>query len=197
MTPHSQQRIGGWLILLGIVLVLFAVRTAIYLVALASAVRIASSSGIGASGTSGVFYEIAGNTFLLGSAVLLLALFFMRRRVFRRGAIAFFAAFVVFTAGDFLLGLSIPEVAARPTFPWRSTVFVAAGSAIVVWYLITSERVEKYFHTMRFQALRKKEVGWPLGLRPQSGLAIRAATTVNRLLAKAMPKSIAEGAVLV
>ncbi len=145
MTPQSQQRIGGWLILLAIALVLFAIRTAIYLIALSPAVRIAFSGALGAVWTFGVFYELAGNALLFIGAVLLLVLFFMRRRVFTRAALAFLAVFVVFTAGDLLLGLSVPEIAARPTFPWRSTLFIAAGSAIAVWYLTTSERVRGTF----------------------------------------------------
>ena len=56
-----------------------------------------------------MFYELAGNALLFIGAVLLLVLFFMRRRVFTRAALAFLAVFVVFTAGDLLLGLSVPD----------------------------------------------------------------------------------------
>ncbi len=145
MTPDPQQRIGGWLILLAIVLVFFVLRTAIYLVALLPAAHVGSAETLGAVWTFGVFYELAGNALLLIGAVLLLVLFLMRRRLFPRAAIAFFAVFVAFTVGDLLVGLSFPDIAARPTFPWRSTVFVAFGSAIAVWYLITSDRVRGTF----------------------------------------------------
>ncbi len=145
MTPHSQRRIGGWLILLAIALVLFAIRTAIYLIALVPAIRIAPPGALGAVGTFGVFYELVGNGLLFVGAVLLLVLFFMRRRVFTLAALAFLAVFVGFAVGDLLLGLSVPKIAARPTFPWRSTVFVAVGAAVAVWYLTTSERVRDTF----------------------------------------------------
>jgi hypothetical protein len=145
VTPHAQQRIGGWLIVAAIALFLFAIRNAMYLVALAPALRITFSSAFGGLWRFSVLCEFTGSALLAVAAVLLLVLLFKRRRVFRTAAIGFITFLVVFTLADLLLGLSIPEVAARPTLPWRSTVFVVITAGVAVWYLLASQRVKDTF----------------------------------------------------
>ena len=145
MTPHAQPRIGGWLIVFAIVLLLFAIRTVIHLVALGPALPIAFSNGFSSLWKFSVLCEFAGNTLLVAAAVVLLVLFLRKRRSFRRAALAFVGFLVVFTVADLMVALSVPEIAARPTFPWRSIIIVVLSAGIATWYLLASQRVRDTF----------------------------------------------------
>jgi hypothetical protein len=89
-------------------------------------------------------FEIAGNIVLVIGSVVLLFLFFAKKRIFPRAVVMFMVASLIFLAADELLGNMIPDI----TSDHKSITEIiryALTAAIWIPYFLTSKRVKATF----------------------------------------------------
>ena len=145
--------IGGWLILVGVGLLILPFRL---LVAVVETIEPMTSDVWPLLATPGaphyhplfaplVVAEIVVNMAFIGVAVLLLYCFFARKREFPRYTIGFVAANIAFVVADLALAQIVPVLRGIDQESMLDLARAAAAAAILIPYLRTSERVRATF----------------------------------------------------
>jgi hypothetical protein len=155
MAHRSYEKIGGWLILFTIGLILFPIRAIIYLFAEVlptfsedTWARLTTAAGdlyhpIWAPMLIG---ELIGNVVLIACAGILIVCLFQRRRFVPRLAILFLALNLFFVGIDFYLARFLPIPAVRDISQGYFDL-VRSSTAAFIWipYFIFSKRVKATF----------------------------------------------------
>ncbi|MEO6926028.1 MAG: DUF3857 domain-containing protein [Rhodanobacter sp.] len=144
--------IGGWLLLLVVVLALRPLVYATALVPLAGVMSADTWSSLTTYGSSTynamwaplLLFELAANLAQLALSLLLLVLFFKRRSSFPRTAVLLFVVAIVLQAGDLLLSGLVPGTKTKPD-DISKAVGSAVGAGIWIAYLLSSRRVRATF----------------------------------------------------
>lgn len=144
--------IGGWLLLLAVVLALRPFVFGSQLLTLANAMSIDKWSVLTTYGSSTynvwwapmLLFELAVNSVQFVFSLLLLVLFFQRRSSFPRVAILLLLVALVLQAGDLMLASLLPTIKTKPE-DIAQTVHVAIGVTVWAAYLLRSRRVKATF----------------------------------------------------
>ncbi len=150
----GYRGLGGWLILVGIGLIISPIRIAAIEFTILSVLLDGTWSAI--SSSSSEFYnpllafmiplEFIMNLAFIFGFIFLIYLYFSKSSIFPRWFIAIYAANLIFIFADaFLVNLAVPD---QPVFdPDTSKEFIRSFAACAVWipYLLKSKRVETTF----------------------------------------------------
>ncbi|MEO6926316.1 MAG: DUF3857 domain-containing protein [Rhodanobacter sp.] len=144
--------IGGWLLLLAVVLALRPLVYASALVPLAGVMSAETWSSLTTYGSSTynamwaplLLFELAANLAQLVFSLLLLVLLFKRRSSFPRLAVVLFVVAIVLPVGDLMLSGLMPGIKTTPD-EISKAVGGALGVGIWVAYLLSSRRVKATF----------------------------------------------------
>jgi hypothetical protein len=150
-----RDRIGGWLILFAIGLVIYPVG-AVFSLVTQILPAFSSATWTGSAHTAAPHYhllwkpllifELAGNLILALCVLWLLVLFFQRRRVARRLAILFLVFNLLYVGVDTLWAWILSEGGQSLAFATlRDTVRTAVACMIWIPYFIFSKRVKETF----------------------------------------------------
>jgi hypothetical protein len=152
---RSYKRIGGWLILLGIALVISPIKVGITLVKdLWPAISNDTWTVLTTPGSNAyhplwaplLIFEIVGNTGTIVLCLITLWFFFQKSRVTPQLIIAFLVINLILVAGDSFLSNMIPAVA-QQSGPGsaRELARSVIGAAIWIPYCLRSKRVKATF----------------------------------------------------
>ena len=157
-TPQQRndgpRGLGGWLILVGIGLVLTPVKNAMVLFTLHLPLFFGDAwEQLTMPGNEHyhpmyaplIAFETIGNGAFVLFGLTALVLFFRKSRRFPRWMIALQVANVLFAVGDMVLGMQIPEVAQSPDEGVKYIVRASVGALIWIPYMLTSKRVRNTF----------------------------------------------------
>jgi hypothetical protein len=151
----AYEKIGGWLVLLAIGLVLNPIRLLVIMGR--DFLPLFLSGGWSVLTTPGttayhplwapvLMFEIGGNTALLGFSVLVAVFFFQKRKLLPRLMIAFLLVNFLLVAADYFVADLLPSVASQKD-PEATMELARALIAGVIWvpYFVVSKRVKRTF----------------------------------------------------
>ncbi|HKZ21923.1 MAG TPA: DUF2569 domain-containing protein [candidate division Zixibacteria bacterium] len=151
----SSDKIGGWLILVAIGLIFTSLRILLLTFKDIIPVFAPQTWSVLTTPTSAVYHplwaplligELVGNLFFVCLGIVLVVLFFQKRRIFPKLAILYLLANLVFVVGDTLVAGLIPVVAQQDnTSSVKEIVRSVVGAGIWVPYFIMSKRVKSTF----------------------------------------------------
>ena len=151
----DYSKIGGWLILVGIGFILGSLRILLFTFKDILPAFAPQTWSVLTTPTSAVYNplwaplligELVGNLFFVCLGIVLVVLFFQKRRIFPKLAILYLLANLVFVVGDTLVAGLIPVVAQQDnTSSVKEIVRSVVGACIWVPYFIKSKRVKGTF----------------------------------------------------
>ena len=155
-TPDQQyEKIGGWLILVAIGLVLTPLRSIVIVgktflpIFLTEKWRVLTTPGTAAYHPLWaplLIFEFSGNVVVVAFAVIVAVCLFQKRRIFPRLMIAFLLSNLLFVAVDYVVADWIPAVARQnDTQSLRELARILFGCLIWIPYFLVSKRVKGTF----------------------------------------------------
>lgn len=151
----GYEKIGGWLVLLAIGLVLNPIRLLVIMgrdflpLFLSGGWSVLTTPGTAAYHplwAPVLMFEVGGNTVLLGFSVLVAVCFFQKRKIVPRLMIAFLLVNLLLVAADYFVTDLLPSVASQKD-PGAMKELARALIAAAIWvpYFVLSKRVKGTF----------------------------------------------------
>ena len=147
--------IGGWLILFAVSrviavflwgLALLATSTVLFNPRIWMALTTPGTPAYHPLWSVAIIYEVTGNTLFFLLSLLLLGLFFARRKIFRPVMVTYMVATVFFLWGDYFISGRIPAVRLHGSdIIMQGGIQTTISALIWVPYFLFSERVKKTF----------------------------------------------------
>lgn len=140
------DKIGGWLIPVGIWLVVNLI-SSVFVIMSASVARFSliGKSPVPTIVHSAIVFEIFTNGLLALASIILLVLFFDRKHLFIKAALAFLGLRLLFGIADFaFMNFAKQSVGAEPT-PMYALNGISFSSSLLLLYLMNSKRVRETF----------------------------------------------------
>lgn len=151
----SYNKIGGWLILVGIGFIVGPLRILLFTFKdILPAFAPQTWSALTTPGTEAyhplwapvLIGELVGNLFFVCLGIILVVLFFQKRKIFPKIAIFYLLANLVFVVGDTIVAGMIPLVAQQDnSSSMKEIIRSVVGAAVWVPYFIRSKRVKGTF----------------------------------------------------
>ncbi|EQB63604.1 MAG: hypothetical protein RBG1_1C00001G1183 [candidate division Zixibacteria bacterium RBG-1] len=151
----TYDKIGGWLILVGIAFIVGPLRIILLVFKdILPAFAPQTWSVLTTPGTEAyhplwapiLIGELVGNLFFVCLGIVLIVLFFQKRKIFPKLAIFYLLANLVFVVGDTLVAGLIPFVAQQDNSSSMKEIFRSVvGAGVWVPYFLTSKRVKGTF----------------------------------------------------
>lgn len=151
----SYDKLGGWLIIAAIGFILAPLRILLFTLKDIFPVFAPQTWSVLTTPTSEAYHplwapvligELVGNLFFVCLGIVLVVLFFQKRKIFPKLAIFYLLANLAFVVGDTLVAAQIPAVAQQDnTSTVKEIVRGVVGAAIWIPYFLISKRVKGTF----------------------------------------------------